>query len=63
MQKQKRLSIEELKASAGIAIINQSLEALKGGLKAAAQCHLSVSGDGKTLMDDCTGKPFDASKW
>lgn len=57
MQKQKRLSIDELKAKSQSSSYQITLEAVRGGLQAASQCHLSISSDGKSLVDDCTGKP------
>lgn len=63
MQKKKKPSINELKGSVSVAIINQNMEAIKGGFQKAEQCHLYVSGDGKTLMDECTGKPMNPDTW
>ena len=60
MQRTKKLSIAELKASASISIINQNLDAIKGGLQAAG-CHLTLINN--VLIDDCTGKPMDPATW
>jgi hypothetical protein len=54
MNKNKRLSIEELKANSS-AVINQNLEAIKGGNVAAEGCHLNLVNG--VLVDECTGKP------
>ncbi|MBK7883407.1 MAG: hypothetical protein IPJ81_06205 [Chitinophagaceae bacterium] len=55
MQKQKRLSLEELKAKSKGIEHQLTLEAVRGGYMKASQCHLSPSGG--VLVDECTGKP------